>query len=91
MSLFIFVASTECSSDGQVRLTDTDTVYYNNGTSGTTGNVEYCYNGRWRGICQNNLNDSHARVFCGAFGYNSEFEKLFLNFIINFRWFIYLE
>ncbi|XP_019854701.1 PREDICTED: uncharacterized protein LOC109583709 [Amphimedon queenslandica] len=61
----------ECSTFGQVRLTDTNTVYYSNGTSGTTGNVEFCNSGTWNGVCQNDLDNSDANIFCRSFGYNN--------------------
>ena len=71
---FIHVfSSAECQSHGQIRLTERNTVYYDNGTSGTTGNLEFCNSGRWHGVCHNNLNDSGAYLFCRQFGYNSEF------------------
>ena len=72
--LITYCLYTECSTFGQVRLTDTVTAYYNNGTSGTTGNVEFCNSGTWNGVCQNDLNNSDANIFCQRFGYNSEFD-----------------
>ena len=80
---FIHVfTSAECQSSGRIRLTERNTVYYDNGTSGTTGNVEFCTSGRWRGICHN-LNDSYAYLFCRQFGYSSEF-RFFLFAKLNF-------
>ena len=74
------LSSAECQSHGQIRLTERNTVYYDNGTSGTTGNLEFCTSGRWQGICHN---DSDAYLFCRQFGYNSEFRFLFINFILH--------
>ena len=76
------LSSAECQSHGRIRLTERNTVYYDNGTSGTTGNVEFCTSGRWRGVCHN-LNDSYAYLFCRQFGYNSEF-RFFLFAKLNF-------
>ena len=78
------LSSAECQSHGRIRLTERNTVYYNNGTSGTTGNVEFCTSGRWQGICHNNLNDSDAYLFCRQFGYNSEFRFSCLLVVLKF-------
>ena len=71
--IHVFTSSAECQSFGQVRLTERNTVYYDNGTSCITGNLDFCTSGRWQGICHNNLNDSDAYLFCRQFGYNSQF------------------
>ena len=57
--LLDLINATDCSPNGAVQLV--------NGTEGTEGIVEYCYNGQWTQFCQ--FNDEEATVTCKQLGY----------------------
>ena len=68
MNLFI-----ECSSFGYLRLAQFTTEYYNNGTSGTTGILQFCNYGVWGTVCSESLRDEDITMFCNQLGYSSTY------------------
>ena len=71
MTLFI-----ECSSFGVLRLAQFTTEYYINGTSGTTGILQFCKNGVWGTVCSESLHDEDITAFCNQLGYSSKFDLI---------------
>ena len=63
----------ECSSFGVIRLAQYTTDYYNNGTSGTTGILQFCNDGEWGAVCSESLREEDITVFCNQLGYFSKF------------------
>lgn len=74
IAIFIvwFQAFVECGNFGDIRLTEPTRDYYSNGTTGITGNAEFCNNGEWRTICSGSLNEHDADAFCRRLGYTSK-------------------
>lgn len=63
---------TECSDHGNIRLTQTTTEFYSNGTSGLIGNLQFCTGLTWTGVCGSALGGSNATIFCRQLGYASK-------------------
>ena len=79
MTLFI-----ECSDYGNLRLAQFTTEYYNNGTSGTTGILQFCNDGVWGTVCSESIREEDITVFCNQLGYFSKF--LISNYFIFILW-----
>ena len=71
--LTIFI---ECLFYGDLRLVKFTTEYYNNGTSGTTGILQFCNYGVWGTVCSENLHDEDITVFCNLLGYSSKYDLI---------------
>ena len=67
------VSFLECGGYGNIRLTQPTTNYYSNGTTGITGNAEFCRDGQWNSICNGSLDQYGVSVFCRQVGYQSKF------------------
>ena len=65
-------------TDGDVRLEDEVREY--------DGRLEICYNGEWRAVCDDNLNDSVAEVVCRQFGFSLHSKKLNLSVLVHCNW-----
>ena len=53
-------------SDGDLRLVDNS-----GGTGGSSGRLEFYYNGQWGTVCQDNFSQNDARVACRQLGFST--------------------
>ena len=67
----MFFHPLDCPGFGSVRLVQTNTSNYDNGTTGVSGVLQFCNNNEWNTVCDNNLTDFDTDRFCAQFGYNS--------------------
>ena len=61
----------ECREFGDLRLQQTTTTNYANGTTGVSGILQFCEYNTWRTVCENNYTDNDVQRFCKDFGYTS--------------------
>ena len=57
-------------SDGEVRLSSGTTLF--EGASSNEGRVEFCNNGQWGTVCDDDWDRLDARVVCRQLGYPSQ-------------------
>ncbi len=66
----------ECQIFGRVRLQQTTTTNFDNGTAAVSGIIQFCEYSTWRTVCENNYTDFEADLFCKQFGYTSKYRLL---------------
>ena len=70
----------ECYSDGEIRLSNSNTTYLPDGSIVVTGRIEVCANFTYSSVCDYGWDQADARVFCRnhlqSFGiYSNNFSK----------------
>ena len=63
----------ECRNYGDLRLQETTTTNYDNGTASVSGILQFCESSTWSTVCENNFTDTNINQFCSNFGYTSTF------------------
>ena len=95
MFIILLILISECRNYGDLRLQQTTTTNYDNGTASVSGILQFCSSyGSWRTVCENNFTDANINQFCNNLGYSSEYAHdalIFVFMIIFFRWFIVNE